>query len=306
MNDLHRSKVLSCGHEVLEETQCHYCTYIQSDLLDELARPKDSQGEIRTFSHPDEFQFILIHQSCELSFKGYLYELHRGVACIDNDDFEGAANFIDRCRSWILIAARQLQHLVDHLTPKDFAFFRDFLSPASGAESIRFRLIELSTGIKADGPYVGHRGRTFTFREFLDREPAEGTGRPKTRWWTQSMSDIKPHSTLRGALISALARHQFSSLASLDLIDSEISHCRDLLMGDTQLSHFAQTLVRLEKAILAVRKVHLNAARKHISENSGTGDTDGVAYLRSVMDTARCFPALTEAFEQLEREGQFP
>ena len=105
--------ILPCGHEVLDAKQCHYCDYIQDPLIEELMRPKDSEGALRDFSHPDEFQFILVHQSCELSFAGYLYELKRALDAIRQDDFERGVECVERCRSWIRIAARQLQHLVD-------------------------------------------------------------------------------------------------------------------------------------------------------------------------------------------------
>ena len=296
--------LLACGHEVLDADQCHYCTYIQNDLIEELAIPKDSRGQARDFSHHDEFQFILVHQSCELSFKGYLYESKRVISCLEQDQLSEAIAFVERCRSWILIAARQLQHLVEHLTPEDFAFFRDFLSPASGAESIRFRLIELITGLGPQSPYVSHRGHIFSFREFLDRAPAEGRGRPKTRWWTEQMTQCAHEQTVRKSFLAYLNRNSISSLKSLEVNEYNIQCCCELLTSNNTVSQFAHALVKIEKAILAVRKVHLNAARKHISESPGTGHTDGVMYLKSVLDTARCFPALTKAYEKLEREGR--
>lgn len=298
--------VLACGHEVLEVDQCHYCTYIQSDLIDELAVPKDAYGQVREFSHHDEFQFIIVHQSCELSFKAYLYEAKRVISSLEKDQLGESIIFIERCRSWILIAARQLQHLVDHLTPEDFAFFREFLSPASGAESIRFRLIELITGLGPQSPYVSHRGHTFSFRDFLDRAPAEGQGRPKTRWWTEQMTQYSEEASFRTSFLAYLKRNSIGSLTSLEMSERNIQDCCDLIINNDAVAKVALALVKLEKSILAVRKVHLNAARKHVAEEAGTGHTDGVMYLRSVLETARCFPALTKAYEQLERESRLP
>lgn len=298
-----QSKVLDCGHEVLDTEQCHYCLYIQDNLIKELSSPKDTLGQTRDFSHPDEFQFILVHQSCELSFKGYLFEAKRAITAIQEGQFEVASALIERCRSWTLIAARQLQHLVDYLTPEDFAFFREFLSPASGAESIRFRLIELITGIKPDSPYVAHRGHLYSFRQFLDRTPTEGIGRPKTRWWTEEMTQVAQQATLRSVFLTAAQNNGFSHLTSLESNEQMVVIARDLLMSEQHIRELAMSLVRLEKAILTVRKVHMNAARKHIANDNGTGHTDGVAYLHSVLETARCFPALHQAYELLEREG---
>lgn len=295
-------KVLSCGHEVLEADQCHYCSYIQNTLIDELVEPKYSDGSPREYSHPDEFQFILVHQSCELSFKGCLFEMDRAIAAMSDGDSTAACDFVSRCRSWLQISTRQLQHLVDHLTPEDFSFFRDHLSPASGAESIRFRLIELKSGIAPNEAYVGHRGRHYTFRQFLDRGPTTGTGRPKTRWWTEEMSQQALAPSLRSAFV-ALAQARGVGLRDLNDTEESEQLCLQLLTEESSLGELSHKLVRLEHAILSLRRVHINAAIKHISETPGTGHTDGVLYLRSVLEIARCFPALYTASERLRIEG---
>ncbi|MBM4290555.1 MAG: hypothetical protein FJ138_03245 [Deltaproteobacteria bacterium] len=285
--------LLPCGHEVLDPEQVHYCEYIQDPLIKELLLPKAPGGAARAYAHPDEFQFILVHQSCELSFAGCLYELERAVEAIQGRDLPRAAALVGRCRSWLLLAARQLQHLVDHLTPEDFAYFRVHLSPASGAESIRFRLVEIASGVRPDAPYVRHRGRTFTFREFLDRGPVVGEGRPKTRWWTSEMEARAARPTLSSAadaLFGVAGRPEEEQVAALSAVwrGERGEEARGL----------AEALYGYERAVRAIRRVHLNAARRHVSESPGTGHTDGVLYLRSVLETARSFPALTAAAER--------
>jgi tryptophan 2,3-dioxygenase len=283
---------LPCGHEVLDPAQVHYCDYIQDPLIQALLRPKGQGGAPREFAHPDEFQFILVHQSCELSFAGCLYELERAVLAIEGRDLPRAAELVGRCRSWLLLAARQLQHLVDHLTPEDFAYFRVYLSPASGAESIRFRLVEIASGVRPDAPYVGHRGRSFTFREFLDRGPMEGEGRPKTRWWTPEMEARAARPTL------ASASDALFGVAGLSEPEQVVA-LSAVWRGERgeEARGLAEALYGYERAVRAIRKVHLNAARRHVNETPGTGHTDGVLYLRSVLETARSFPALTAAAE---------
>jgi len=286
------SHLLPCGHEVLDRAQVHYCGYIQDPLLAELLKAKTPTGETREVSHPDEFQFILVHQSCELSFSGCLYEMERAISAIQSAELERATELVGRCRSWLLLAARQLQLLVDHLTPEDFAFFRGFLSPASGAESIRFRLIELASGVGPHEPYVGHRGHMFSFKQFLDRGPVEGEGRPKTRWWTPAMEERAAQPTLRTAFRALWAPEPLS--------DEEASaRLTALWRGErgAPLKALAEALYDYERAVRAIRKVHLNAARKHVKETPGTGHTDGVLYLQSVMETARCFPLLSQVVE---------
>ena len=284
--------LLPCGHEVLDPAQVHYCEYIQDPLIKELLLPKAPGGAARAYAHPDELQFILVHQSCELSFAGCLYELERAVEAIEARHLPRAAELVGRCRSWLLLAARQLQHLVDHLTPEDFAYFRVYLSPASGAESVRFRLVEIASGVRPDAPYVGHRGRYFTFREFLDRGPAEGEGRPKTRWWTPEMEARAARPTLSSAADELFGLVGLSQAEQVEALGAVWRGER----GEER-RQLAQALYGYERAVRAIRRVHLNAARRHVSESPGTGHTDGVLYLRSVLETARSFPALTLAAE---------
>ena len=89
--------------------------------------------------------------------------------------------------------------------------------------------------------------------------------------------------------------------------ERNIQDCCDVFMNNDATAEMALALVKLEKIDIGrTQKVHLNAARKHVAEDAGTGHTDGVMYLRSVLETARCFPALTKAYEQLERESRLP
>lgn len=46
------------------------------------------------------------------------------------------------------------------MTPLDFMEFRDYLSPASGFQSLQFRLIENKLGLKAESR--GNRNRQYT------------------------------------------------------------------------------------------------------------------------------------------------
>ena len=53
-------------------------------------------------------------------------------------------------------------NLLSTLTPVEFAGFRDKLNPASGFQSIQFRVIEFTYGIRED-----------FFLKFFDKEPAK-------------------------------------------------------------------------------------------------------------------------------------
>lgn len=100
----------------------------------------------------DEMLFIIVHQAYELWFKQILHELDSVVHLFEK-------NYVDEKNIGVavarLIRITEIQKvLIDQLriletmTPLDFLEFRDYLVPASGFQSIQFRLIENKLGLK--------------------------------------------------------------------------------------------------------------------------------------------------------------
>lgn len=102
----------------------------------------------------DETLFIIIHQTYELWFKQILHELGSIRDIMENKPLPNTALSTIEARLNRVIKIQKI--LVDQLpvietmTSLDFMDFRDFLVPASGFQSIQFRLIEAILGIKSE------------------------------------------------------------------------------------------------------------------------------------------------------------
>lgn len=101
----------------------------------------------------DETLFIIIHQAYELWFKQILHELD-SVRAILTQPFVPSVDLsrvnarIERVTTIQQILIDQI-NVMETMTSLDFMEFRDFLVPASGFQSLQFRLIEATLGIKA-------------------------------------------------------------------------------------------------------------------------------------------------------------
>lgn len=127
-----------------------YSQYLKLDRLLTCHEPQSHK-----YGRPahDEMLFITVHHSYEIWFKQLIYELDSLLKIFSQDR-------IDEREMGVLVARLQrmveilkvLVHQVDVLetmTPLDFLEFRDLLYPASGFQSLQFRLFENKLGLKS-------------------------------------------------------------------------------------------------------------------------------------------------------------
>ena len=98
--------------------------------------------------------FIVIHQAYELWFKQLHFEADSVSEIMRkpslNDDSPELQTVVHRLNRMTVIL-RVLIHQIDILetmTPMDFLDFRDLLRPASGFQSLQFKLLEAKLGLK--------------------------------------------------------------------------------------------------------------------------------------------------------------
>jgi tryptophan 2,3-dioxygenase len=212
----------------------------------------------------DELLFVVLHQSHELWFKLALHELDESRRLIDDDRFPEAETRLRR----IVTIMRQLVAQWDVLgtmTPAGYLEFRHVLEGGSGFQSVQFRELEFSSGLK-DPSYL----------ESAFLSPAEVTAL-QARLDTPSLSD---------AFTSALARAGVDDVAEV------------LRSGPSLLTMLAETLLDYDEAVGHWRHRHVLAVERQIGLKPGTGGSSGAAYLRSTL-TRRFFPALWEARTRL-------
>ena len=166
----------------------YYHSYLQLDKLLSstrlLSAPSSdaSPSERNLQGAHDEHLFIIIHQTYELWFKQVLWELDSVVRLFDAHYVPEAS--VGLATSRLHRVSEILRILVDQLTvletmsPMQFLDFRDHLFPASGFQSLQWRLIENTLGLR--------RERRCSYGEqaycsFLREDHAEAVGAAEAR-----------------------------------------------------------------------------------------------------------------------------
>ncbi len=129
----------------------YYHDYLQ---LDRLLSSQRLESEAAGAAQHDEMLFIIVHQAYELWFKEILWELDDVIAAFGEDELDesemGRVN--GRLRRVTEIQKLLLAQIdvLETMTSLDFLDFRDHLVPASGFQSMQFRLIENRLGVRTE------------------------------------------------------------------------------------------------------------------------------------------------------------
>src|SRR5436309_610646 len=107
----------------------------------------DLQTCLSSPAQHDELLFITVHQAYELWFKQILHEIDAAIALMKEDRVTEAAQAMRRVGEIEKLLISQI-HIIETMTPLRFLSFRDELNPASGFQSMQFREIEFSSGLK--------------------------------------------------------------------------------------------------------------------------------------------------------------
>ena len=122
-------------------TGINYASYLKIDDLLALQVPESDPV------HPDELQFIVVHQVSELWFKLILQDLDRVVEALDHDEFEDVVKLMARANLALDAVVAGLRSL-STLPPWSLHQFRGYLGTSSGVQSVQFREIELLAGLR--------------------------------------------------------------------------------------------------------------------------------------------------------------
>jgi tryptophan 2,3-dioxygenase len=128
--------------------------------------------------------FIIVHQAYELWFKQILWELDAVLATFRRSlvPEEDLGQAVLRCGRIVEIQRVLIEQIdvLETMTPLDFLDFRDELIPASGFQSVQFRLIENKLGMRRrdrlqihDAPYTSRlRAEDAARVEASEKEPS--------------------------------------------------------------------------------------------------------------------------------------
>lgn len=127
----------------------YYGDYLQLPKILHAQAPESTK--YGTEAH-DETLFIIIHQTYELWFKQILHELGSltkilSKSYVPSTDLSVVNARLERVTTIQQILIDQIE-VMETMTTLDFMEFRDYLVPASGFQSLQFRLVEATLGIK--------------------------------------------------------------------------------------------------------------------------------------------------------------
>ncbi|MBT0584864.1 tryptophan 2,3-dioxygenase family protein [Alteromonas oceanisediminis] len=129
----------------------YYGDYLQ---LDKILGAQQLQSQKYATAAHDETLFIIVHQVYELWFKQILHELNSIISVfsherVDDRDLTTVVHRLRRITQIQQIMNDQIS-VMETMTPQEFLAFRDYLVPASGFQSIQFKQLEISLGLKRE------------------------------------------------------------------------------------------------------------------------------------------------------------
>jgi tryptophan 2,3-dioxygenase len=234
--------------------------------------------------HHDELLFITIHQTYELWFKQILHEIDAGIAQMNEDRAAAAARSLARVVEIEKILVAQI-HILETMTPMSFLGFRDELNPASGFQSMQFREIEISSGLKDANVLHNFRNDEFADQRLRARYDATNLGEAfyallRRRGLDAPADDIEIEERERQKLYGRRTR------AALEVI----SHFEERY-EEFQL---AERLIEHDEYFSLWRAHHVKMVERMVGSKRGTGGSEGVGYLQTTLGL-KFFPELWEA-----------
>ena len=273
----------NCERELEAEIQTDlrdrltYGGYLQLDTLLAAQKPLSQPP------HHDEMLFIIQHQTSELWLKLLVHELGAALGHLARAEVNTCLKILARVKQ----IQRQLFEqwaVLETLTPTEYAQFRDILGPASGFQSLQYRLVEFLLGNKnakmvavfAHVPAEQERLRSALaapslYDEFLRHLARQGHAIPAVcleRDWSQ------PHRR-NPDLIAPLRR---------------IYESPDRFWAEY---HLCEQLVDIEESFQLWRFRHMKTVERIIGHKRGTGGSSGVEFLKKALDLT-FFPELID------------
>jgi tryptophan 2,3-dioxygenase len=236
----------------------------------------------------NEMLFIIQHQTSELWMKLMLHELHAARSNIALGQLPPAMKMLARVASIM----NQLVHAWDVLatmTPPEYTALRPYLGNSSGFQSHQYREIEFTLGNK-NATHLQVHAQHPVAHEALER----ALGAPSI-YDEAIMVMARAGLPIDAARLAADWRQPTRSDPSVKAAWMTVYRNTDQYWG---LYELAEKLVDLETAFRLWRFRHVTTVERVIGFKRGTGGTEGVAYLRKMLDVV-LFPELFELRTEL-------
>ncbi|MEU5880766.1 tryptophan 2,3-dioxygenase family protein [Spirillospora sp. NPDC047279] len=251
-----------------------YGSYLRLDRLLDCQEP-------RTGAH-DELLFVIIHQVYELWFKQILHEAALLQKRLEEGNSGGALHTARRIAKILKTVVGQLD-VLETMTPRQFASFRDALGTSSGFQSAQFRELEAVLGrrefpasdLRDDERLQAAVGRRSVFDSLLRYLAGLGHAVPAAALDRDPAEPWRPDQGVQKVLLDAYADESGPA------------------------AEVCEALVDVDEGIQEWRYRHVMMVERTIGAKLGTGGSAGADYLRSTLFRP-AFPDLWEVRSQIE------
>ncbi len=250
-----------------------YSSYLDLDRILDAQHP--------TSPAHDEMLFIITHQASELWLKLCLHELFAARQQIAEDVIRPAFKMLSR-------VARAQEQLIQSwgvlstMTPHDYSIIRPHLGHSSGFQSAQYRLMEFLLGGRNADMIAMHEGNAEVAQQLRDELQRPSLYDEAVRLLAR-----------RGFAIAedVLQRDVSQSWQADPSVEAAWAQIYSAPDAHWDLYELAEKLVDLEYHFQRWRFGHLKTVERIIGFKRGTGGTEGVPYLESVLKKA-FFPEL--------------
>jgi tryptophan 2,3-dioxygenase len=317
--------------------EVYYSDYLQLDQILNAQAPESAKAGLRA---DDEMLFIIIHQAYELWFKQILFEIDL-VRTIFNQpgindnspDLNISVHRLKRITTILHVLVQQIT-ILETMTPLDFLDFRNLLRPASGFQSIQFKIIEAKLGLKFGQrfgqEYYVSQLHTEDVKKVKDAEKENSLIELVNRWLERMpffrqkrfWENYKPivegspenmfWNDYRQLYKNSLVEAEQSNLNRFDelFMNGSYPENRSFSRGSNRSALFIMlyrdypllqqpfellnTLLDIDELMSTWRYRHMNMVQRMIGTRIGTGGSSGRDYLKAAMDSHYIFKEIAE------------
>ncbi|MBS1546034.1 MAG: tryptophan 2,3-dioxygenase [Bacteroidetes bacterium] len=315
----------------------YYPDYLQLDKI--LGAQELESDKLDQHAH-DEMLFIIIHQAYELWFKQVLYEVGSVMEIMGSgkvNDNAGEMNIVvhrlHRVKVILDVLVKQWE-IIETMTPLDFLDFRDMLRPASGFQSMQFKILEAKLGLRMEARF-GKMYYTSQLRpdhkaqiEALEKEPTllelvnawlERMPFLKAEYWPGEanffgkLEELYVGSLVKGEegnaklwrkiFVDGSPERHFSPAAARSALFIMLYRDEPIFQ---QAFRFLDSLLDIDTVMASWRARHISMVHRMIGLRVGTGGSTGQAYLRGAMDSHHIFSEIADLSSFLFERRKLP
>jgi tryptophan 2,3-dioxygenase len=312
----------------------YYSEYLQ---LDKILNAQELESDKHQKHAHDEMLFVVIHQAYELWFKQLLFEADSVIGIFSQDsindnspDLQIAVHRLKRMGTILKVLVQQID-IMETMTPMDFLDFRDMLRPASGFQSIQFKMLEALLGLK----YEHRHGQQYYISQLNepDVDKIKSLENRKTllelvNKWLERMPYFKNENLwndYRAIYASSLQEAELGNLEHFDKIffnntgneeqrslsaDASRAALFIMLYRHYPLMHLPfeliESLLEIDELLSTWRFRHINMVSRIIGMRIGTGGSTGKGYLKGALDAHYIFKDFSSLTSFLIERNKLP